>query len=43
MAQALVRAGHIVYGVTRSEEKAQRLAEEESKLFVQIRRLWFLI
>ncbi|EKM60369.1 uncharacterized protein PHACADRAFT_179692 [Phanerochaete carnosa HHB-10118-sp] len=28
-AQALVRAGHIVYGLTRSKEKAQQLAEEE--------------
>ncbi|EKM52493.1 uncharacterized protein PHACADRAFT_164427 [Phanerochaete carnosa HHB-10118-sp] len=28
-AQALVRAGHIVYGLTRSQEKAQQLAREE--------------
>jgi hypothetical protein len=30
-AQALARAGHIVYGQTRSEAKAKQLAAEESK------------
>ena len=30
VAQAFVRAGHIVYGQTRSEEKAKQLAAEES-------------
>jgi len=30
VAQALVRAGHIVYGVTRSESKSKRLAAEEN-------------
>lgn len=30
-AQALVRAGHIVYGVTRSESKVKSLAAEESE------------
>ncbi|KDQ51278.1 hypothetical protein JAAARDRAFT_62670 [Jaapia argillacea MUCL 33604] len=29
VAQALVRAGHVVYGVTRSEAKAKQLAAEE--------------
>jgi len=29
-AQALVRAGHVVYGVTRSVSKAKQLATEES-------------
>jgi len=29
VAQALVRAGHVVYGVTRSAQKAKRLAAEE--------------
>ncbi|GJE96821.1 NAD(P)-binding protein [Phanerochaete sordida] len=28
-AQALVRAGHVVYGLTRSQDKAKKLAEEE--------------
>ena len=31
-AQALSRAGHIVYGLTRFEEKAKLLAADESKL-----------
>jgi len=30
-AQALSRAGHVVYGQTRSQEKAKRLAAEESE------------
>lgn len=30
VAQALVRAGHIVYGLTRSEDKRLKLAAEES-------------
>ncbi|EIN11956.1 NAD(P)-binding protein [Punctularia strigosozonata HHB-11173 SS5] len=29
ISQALVRAGHVVYGVTRSEKNAKKLAEEE--------------
>lgn len=31
VARAFVRAGHIVYGLTRSEKKAKQLAAEESK------------
>ncbi len=31
IAQAFVRAGHIVYGQTRSAAKAKQLAAEESK------------
>jgi nucleoside-diphosphate-sugar epimerase len=30
ISQALVRAGHVVYGVTRSEKNAKKLAEDES-------------
>lgn len=30
VAQALVRAGHVVYGQTRSDSKYKQLAEEES-------------
>jgi len=34
MAQAFVRAGHIVYGVTRSVAKARQFAAEESKQYL---------
>ena len=35
-AQALVRAGHYVYGLTRSQQKAKQLAAEESGFYVHL-------